>query len=175
MTGTSPISIPAARAKRPRGSTSNRPGITPSWVATLRCSCVASFARARSLASPAPAEAPRTAAAGSAAVPASSAGANPRIEPIPSPSLTSTLSGLARRGLTKPATLLITSRADVSLSSPSGVIAPSAAISRVLTAPERGDLRMSVNSEPSSSGAWNVSASSSRRRRSAMLRRASSS
>ena len=68
---------------------------------------------------------------GAAAGPARSAGANPRMDPTPWDNLDKAPSGLASSGRTVSATLFITSRAEVSASSPKGATAPNAAISNV--------------------------------------------
>ena len=126
---------------RANGITSNRPGAIPHRAATLRSSCVAPPARARSLASPTPIEAAIEGTRTGAKGPVNAAGKRLRKDPTPCANFAESSSGLASSGFTASAILRITSRAATSFSSSSGVMAPRAAVSRPCTKPAGTPLR----------------------------------
>ena len=131
------------------GAISDRPTPAPRSVAALRSSSVASAARARSLASPAPPAIPSAAVAPTAPAPATAlaippagtkAGSargekNAAREPIPVPAVYAKLSGSPNSGVNCEAIPLIFSLAASSSSSSSSAAVPSAADSNVPTAP----------------------------------------
>ena len=161
---------------------SDRPTPRPPREARLRSSCVASPARARSLASPAPAAPPSVAPAAIPAGPNGARAKNGAVEPSPSPSVPPTMPsrpiGTAKRSLALAPRLRIPSRAGASNRSGSRVAAPNAAVSPSPTAP-RGMPRknspicaptpvLGSKSSPNRSWYWPANATSCCRRAASM-------
>ena len=125
------------------------PTAPPSKEAIPLSPSVASPARARSLASPAPADTANPAARGNPKTGTNAVAPIPRKEPKASPNLRPNISSeplsAAKNSLTGSVALNIPSRAAVSVSSPKGVTAPNAADSPRPTAPPNIPL---INSSP---------------------------